>query len=325
MDKLPTGCLIDAKVTSQVCQAIEAGQLGPARAASFQRARPSFRGAWSRLRARKPDAAVFGHEAELKLFGRLLPSWHQLRGTCVEQGCDRAAESAWHQALAFRGAIGSPVMMAVSITYALSRALGGLGGCAPWGVRGGETGDGSFVAAAMQSFWLNGLLAMGVYGEYDLTRHREDLAVNFCNNGVPSILKEAAAPYKLQSQNIAGDKDCLMAIADALTSRLTVPIALPRYVGPRNANGVSVLQRAGDHCTYLRGVCTVSDRLHFIYQQSHGDDQPPGPNILKHDGGDEPLAPGECAIDAEDFMDNLRIRGEVWVLEIPSTVSWRAK
>src|ERR1043165_6951563 len=89
------GALYDPKKIEEACLAFaSAGE------------EPLFGDARSELAGFGAGKCVLLQDAEVKLFGKTLPSWMQRRGTCVSQGTGRGCQDSLYNALAFGSLLG---------------------------------------------------------------------------------------------------------------------------------------------------------------------------------------------------------------------------
>lgn len=313
-----SGCLLDPRVTDETCAAME----GEGRTVAFGAARPALSGHWQRLVERGVNG-VFFNEFEEAVLGATQPAFNQGRGTCVGQGFARALQDAI-LASVFRQSIMRPARIAPEFIYPAAR--NGIGrGQQGKHLANSSANDGTYGGWAARALVRFGSLERGVYGQYDLSKPNEMLAIRWGDPGpgVPAELYAAAADHKCDAF-LCRD---VGSIADALGAEHGVAICIPRIAGSRDKNGMSRLSDQGNHCTALSGVfLTPSGDLGLIYQQSWGN-QPSGPDILKYAGGEQKLRQGECGIWAEELEVIMRRAGqtgaEAWAINLQAGNEFR--
>jgi hypothetical protein len=295
------GAIVDKTATDNVCLAIASSGAEP----FFADAKPGLRGFGE-------GKSVLLQEAELKLFGKYLPSWNQARGTCVGQGTGRALQDATFWAIAFGDSIGKPTQLCFETIYAGSRIQIGKG----W--LGNQ--DGASGAQAAQYVREYGLLARGVYGSIDLSKPREDLAVTWGapRHGVPTALLSESATFKAEAAMKCTTVDT---VRDAIAAGYGVTACGGMAThGQRDANGMLAPSPSGGHCQYFCGVfIDFKGRLVFVDQQSWGTNGPVGGGPWKlHDGREIQPREGACGVFADVVEKYLRT-GEMWAIAPPVT------
>ena len=312
MDFGPLGWVRDDVAVEAVCVAIEAGEFGAARPASFGAARPDLKGYWQRIN-RKGVSGIFLADAELKLFGEYQPPEYQQRGTCVSRGTFRAVQESWYNQLVAKHEIGRPVKLCFEPIYAGSRVNIGKGRLG--------TGDGSVGAWAARFVNEFGVLERGIYGAIDLTKPREDWAVAWGNpgKGCPEELLKHSASHKVVVHLCQTVED----IADAIAAKFGVAVCQNGLYGPRDQSGMSRLVSEGAHCTLYDAVFHKNGHLCFGQQQSWGPNNPKGPDVLEYDGGSRKLRSGEFGCYASDLAPLLRSGGEAWAFDISGDQGWK--
>lgn len=263
----------------------------------------------------KGQTGVFPHLAEKTLFGRLLPAFHQRRGTCVGQGTTRAIQDSWFHSLVTRGVIGRPVELVVAYIYAGSRVQ--IGG-------GRISGDGSIGAWAAKFASLYGALERKVHGQYDLSKPREDLSVSWGapGRGVPSELIEIGKRIDIRAFRCTSERN----IVDAAWAGFGLAFCGNRTYGPKNKDGISRLSQGANHCTEAVGACLSSGGNVLIGgQQSWGQNSPSGTNQLRYKGGVVPLRAGMCFVPVEDYWNQVRGSGEMWAFQVNPHKGFRPK
>lgn len=313
----PLGYIRNDDARDALCVAIEAGDLGVARSARFESARPSLKGFWNTL-TRRGVTGIFLADAELKLGKGYSNAFSQKRGTCVGQGTARAVQDSWNNLLAFKMELGRRVEISVETIYGDSRMNPKIGNGR---LAGGDGDHGSWASRSVEE---SGVLERKSYtlpnGQViDLSKPREDLAVLWGDEGVPKGMYPFMAEHKVMTHNARNVDE----MADATASRLGGAVCMGMVFGDRDANGMSRPARKGGHCTALAGVfLSVAGELCFLIRQSWGNTLPKGPDTLRYMGGTRKLAPGEYGVYAADVA-HLLPQGESWHYEIVTGQGWR--
>jgi len=261
----------------------------------------------------KGQTGVFPHLAEKKLFGRLLAAFHQRRGTCVGQGTTRAIQDSLFYQIANRGMVSDVVELVVAYIYAGSRVQ--IGG-------GRISGDGSIGAWAAKFASLYGILARREYDRYDLSKPREDLAVNWGapGRGVPSELLEIGKQIDVRAYRCTTQDD----IVDAAWAGFGLAFCGNRTYGSKNKHGISRLSQSANHCTEAVGACIgTSGGILIGGQQSWGQNSPSGTNTLTYKGGQVELRAGMCFVPVEDYWNQVRNSGEMWAFQVDAHTAFR--
>ncbi len=291
---------------------------------------PLFADAQPALKGFGEGKCVLLQDAETELFGHTLPSWSQARGTCTEQGTGRAATDSLYWALAKGGLIGDPVEIASEALYGIGRVQigkGAYGKACPWGAACGgrgqrDCGDGCAGCVVAQAAHDYGLLKRGIYGSLDLSKPREDLAIQWSNSGTPAMLLAESAAFKIDAAMRATSVDDLR---DGVAAGYAATICGPfTATGQRDANGMAPLQGCGGHCMEVCGVFVdVHGDLIFQVQNSWGKSGPQGGGTFKlKDGREVQPREGSCGVRPEQFK-TYQSRGEIWLIGRPAN-PWRS-
>lgn len=308
------GCVLDERATDAVCLALA----GQGKEPLFKDARPELRGFGE-------GKSVLLQEAEAKLFGHNLPSFNQSRGTCTEQGSTRALQDSLYYSLAFGDRVGSAVELAGESLYGIARVTigkGQFGRASPWGTNPRQVrGDGCagcMVAQAAHDF---GLLKRGVYDSIDLSKPREDLAIQWGNVGTPQSLMAESASYKAAACFRATSLDDLR---DGLAAGYAAAICGQLCAqGQRDSDGMAPLQACGGHCMETCGVfIDIHGDLIFVVQNSWGANGPQGGRTFKlQDGREVQPREGCCGVRPEQMQRGYFAGNgcEVWLLAPPAT------
>jgi hypothetical protein len=262
-------------------------------------------------------------DAEVELFGKMLPSWIQTIGTCVGMGMGRAMQDTIWNAIVYGDQFGYPVEVAWEPTYAVARTARDIGN----GQMGSDP-SGNYPAWFARAFRFYGVAIRKRYGatEIDLTRQREDLASRWCVRGSScpqSIIDEtkdflAAACYWPQSTD---------EVLGCLRSRRGLSRAADRCTNPkRDRNGYSGLIPCGGHDQCWRGVVVDKHGEPFVVEQQSwpGDQAPHGEYELEDITGQPIELPQGAGLISMDDVKYCIKQGEVIATECPETL-WREK
>lgn len=294
----------------------------PARIAA---AKPELSGFW-RQTVESGIYAVLLYEAEKYLQGQYAPAIYQRRGTCVMQGTFRAIETGYWWAIR-KGVIVANSSQIVSETiYAGGRVnvgKGQLGASHHWGCNCGRCPDGLVGAWAAKYVHDYGVLARGVYGEYDLTTPREDLAIAWAapQRGVPSELLTASATHRCDAYHIGDGPE----LADVIAAGYGAAVcSTHRQADRRDENGECGYAGSTAHCESFTGVYlrpswdgrpeTIYDHTGFVDQQSWGN-VPAGPDILRIYRGTAQLRQGAYGTPMRAVRSRLAT-GETWAFQL---------
>lgn len=307
------GAVIDPAITDSVCQSLaDAGK------------QPLFADAQPGLAGFGIGKSFLHQDSEVELFGKTLPSWYQARGTCTEQGTGRAFHHATLSAIAGGIQLGDPVEYAVETFYGYARVQlgkGQFGRAKPWGYTGRDSGDGCSGAMVAQAAHDCGAPPRGVYGSFDLTKPREDLAVAWSNTGTPQILLPESAKFKASACMLAKTIENLR---DGIAAKYAGTCCGGWATeGQRDANGVIALTdiSPGGHCEEVSGMfIDIHGDLMFIIQNSWGKNGPTGGGPIKmQDGREVVLAEGAAAVRVESIHKYLK-QGEIWLIGRPENL-----
>jgi hypothetical protein len=307
----PQGWIDDPKSVAAACQRLAAR----GHPVTFAAAQPQLVGHWPTL-VERGIYAVLAYSCEKAVLGEFQPANTQRRGTCVGQGTERALRDAILFDIDRGAEIAQPARIAFELIYAGARTTirhGQLGG-----------GDGAIVADAAQFVHDYGTIPRGVYGAYDLTQPREDLAVAWGapRATVPTALLAAASSHKVRAYHCAEfERAC-----DCLAAGYCLSIGCNRiHSEHRDADGFCQYASAGGHCTDLCGVFvmkswtgdpnTLYDHTGLVNQQSWGE-YPTGNPILRYYGGDAPLRQGAFGLAASEVRAMFRSSGDVWAFQM---------
>lgn len=276
-------------------------------------ARPDLKGFWPRL-VQSGIFSVLLYEAEFSVLGEYLPADFQKRGTCVGRGTYRAVQTGYWDAIAERRIHGIAEQIAYEPIYGGSRV--NVGG----GQLGGDGSVGAWAAEWCHDF---GVIPRGVYGEFDLTRDREDLAVKWGQRGVgvPQSLRAASIGHKCDAYHVADAHD----LADVTAARYASAICSTHQQSDhRDANGECSYQGSTSHCEAIVGVylrpswdgnqATIYDHTGFVDQQSWGA-TPGGPDILRMHGSTAKLRQGAYGTPMPAMRKRIKT-GETWAFQL---------
>jgi hypothetical protein len=307
----PQGWIADSAAVTAAARHLESqGQLVMA-----ADARPDLVGHWPRL-VQRGITAVLPYASEAAVLGAFQPANRQRRGTCVGQAIERALRDGLLYDIHRGGEIARPAAIAFELIYAGARTI----------VRRGQlgSGDGAVVADAAVFVHDYGTIARGVYGPYDLTQPREDLAVAWGapRAVIPPELLAAAQAHKCRAFLCPDfERAC-----DCLAAGYCLAIGTNRIHGAhRDADGCCQYSGPGAHCTELCGVFlarswdgdphTIYDHTGLVDQQSWGD-YPTGPAILKYFGGEAALRQGAFGVLAAEGRAMFRASGDTWAFQL---------
>ncbi len=305
------GAVYDPAVTEAVCLALASAGKEPL----FGDAQPNLAGFGA-------GKSYLHQDAEVRHFGKTLPSWMQKRGSCTEQGTGRALQHATFSAIGTTQ-LGLPVEWSSEMLYGVARVQlgkGQFGQADPWGSSRGN-GDGCSGALVAQAAHDYGWLPRGVHGSFDLSKPREDLAIAWGNTGTPDELLSQSKQYRARA--------CMQAktvenVRDALAARFgAAGCGTYATEGMRDKNGYLVPQNIspGGHCEEISGVfIDMHGDLMFVIQQSWGDRGPQGGgNWELQDGREVVPADGAAAVHVEAIENYLKY-GEIWLLAPPENL-----
>lgn len=277
-----------------------------------------LKGFWKRLVSRGVTG-VFLQDAEEQLFGKSRPSFTQARGTCVDRSGSRALQDTIYGKIV-RGEIAKGVEIAGEVSYGISRVnvTGQRQNACAWGCRSNHGhGDGTWGGSFYKGLHDFGCVVRDSYGTIDLTQRREDLAIQWGNEGVPAALLTVAANHKASACHHA---ESLEDLADMVAAGYASQICCGWIRGLPNRSGISKSSDRGGHATEIAGVC-LSEKGETLYveQQSWGDSY--GSNvILRYAGGEKRLRQGSFGVTAADIWNCVSDSGEAWAADIPANL-----
>ena len=142
---------------------------------------------------------VLAQDDELKLNGSWRESNHQVRGTCVGQGSSRAIEDVHISRLVDKALVGKYTQIAFEVMYGNERNEH-WPKTHPWGCNCRNCPDGLQGTDAAEFYATRGVTSRANYTAIgiDLSKPREDLAIQWNNTGVPAVLIAAAAFHKIE-------------------------------------------------------------------------------------------------------------------------------
>lgn len=264
---------------------------------------PSLRGHWKR-QVKRGVAGVFNWQAEEHYFGRRSADF-QRRGTCVGRGTWRAISDSYLNALLIRGQIGRPVLPAWEPIYRGSRVVVGKN----------RLGNGDGSVGAWAAMWLDlyGFVERLKYAGVDLSSgNNESWAVQ--NGAIPPAVLEAGKRVSVKAWRCRDCDD----FADAIASGFSVAWCRDQLFGDRDANGFAREDGRGAHCECLRGVLRLDNgETAFVCQQSWGDNNPSGPDVLQYLEGRKIRLPfGAYGLRWETVERALRGGWEAWAFQV---------
>jgi hypothetical protein len=285
----------------------------------FASARPEISGFWQREKARGVTG-IFLWEWEQKFLGKLLPSDAQWSppdpGTCAARSGYRAIQDSLGTACLNGRILGKPTQLAYEAAYGGGRVAIGQG-------RLGY--DGGMVLGWFAR-WVRerGILPRGVYGQYDLTRSRPELAEAWGQPrmGPPAEIEAASRAHPVPACYLVPS---VTALADALAARFAGHCGSATKFGGRNAAGEARVEQLNYH--HAEEWCGVYVRpdgaTGFVRQDSHGDQAHAGRNeadgpVLETAGGPVRLRLGSYGVHERDVLP-LFSQGENWMYAPPET------
>ena len=288
---------------------------------SYSADRPHMKGHWKRKVA-FGFTRVAAQDDELKLKGFWRDPNSQLRGTCVGQGSSRAIEDVQISRLIDRVIIGDRlVQIAYEIMYGYERKLH-WSPTHPWGCNCHKCPDGLQGADAAAFYSTVGCLPRKNYliPRIDLSRPREDLAIQWSNSGVPQWLIDEAASHKI----ICHTSPTWEEYADPIAAKCWGHVCLPMiFTGDRvDKYGCCEPSGPGGHDTECCGVILLpSGETAFVMQQSWGSacKYPP---IVQTASGPLTMRPGSYVV-RQSVLESLGHQVERISCDIPEGASFR--
>lgn len=277
--------------------------------AGIMAARPDLKGFWKRT-VESGVFAVLLYQAEESLLGEYLPADFQKRGTCVSRGTYRAIQTGYWDAIADRRITGKAERIAYEPIYGGSRVNIG---------KGAIRGDGSVGAWAAQWVHDYGVVTRDKFGNIDLTKDSEDLAVKWGSPGVgvPNEIIEAAADHRCDAYHVEDATD----LADVTAARYASAICSTHQQSDRrDENGECGYKGPTAHCEAIVGVYlraswdgspeTIYKHTGFVDQQSWGN-IPSGPDVLRFHKGTAKLREGAYGMPMRAMQARIKT-GETW-------------
>lgn len=314
MSQFPTGWIDDP----QAVQAYIAERAAAGDSCAIGDARPDLVGYWSRV-VQSGVFAVLLFEAEKAVLGEYLPADSQRRGTCVGRGTYRAAQTGYWDAIAERRIVAKAERIAYEPIYGGSRVQ--IGG-------GSLSGDGSVGAWAAKWCHQYGIIPRGVYDGIDLTRDREDLAVEWGTRGrgVPRSIAALGNGHECDAYHVTSPT----LLADVTAARYASAICSShQQADVRDSNGECGYKGPTAHCEAIVGVymrrswdgnpATIYEHTGFVDQQSWGN-IPSGPDTLRFYKGDAKLRQGAYGTPMSAMRKRLPT-GETWAFRLRD--GWR--
>jgi hypothetical protein len=228
------------------------------------------------------DDPVFMWDAEVKQFGRVLPSWDQGQvGTCVSFGYARGVQDLLLNEVHFLGHAERwpDAEIATEPIYALSRVeVGG----------GGLDGDGSVGAWAAKAVRQWGMLLRKSYAAggrtYDLSRYSESLSRQWGDAGLPDALEPEAKLHPVTEVALVTTAEGLWA---AIGARKAVPVcSMQGFATTRDADGYCARQGQWAHCMLYRGRFVHPTKGKSVVIQNSWGGYLRGPDQVKYKDAD---------------------------------------
>jgi len=253
----------------------------------------------------------FLFDIERELTGSVRAPHHQTIGSCVAQGSTGAMED-----LQFVQMLRQPGFqfqwISTEVMYSLARIQVGQGACG--------YGDGAMVSWAFEAGQKFGLVARGVYGQYDLTKYRADLEKQWGTPrvGCPRELVEIAKQHLVLKCSLLQGSNLYEQARDVIFNGGAIVTGSNQlFANSRDSQGFCRPSGHGVHCTYYRGFTETGGRCGIAYQQSWGPDIPTGgPATVTLGSGRQVTLPAGCFfVDADEFDYMHRGGGnEVWAV-----------
>lgn len=287
---------------------------------SFSADRPQMKGNWERKKS-LGFTRIMAQDDELKVRGSWREPNSQLRGTCVGQGSSRAIEDVQISRLADRAIIGDKaVQIAYEVMYGYERKLH-WSSTHPWGCNCNNCPDGLQGADAAAFYSTVGCLPRRNYDKLaDLSRPREDLAIQWNNSGVPSGLIELASAHKIICHTSPTWDD----YADPIAAKDWGHVCLPMiFMGDRvDMYGCCEPSGPGGHDTECCGIIVLRNHeTAFVMQQSWGSNVKYPPTVQTASGPIK-MRPGSYAV-RQSVLESLGHQVERISCDIPAGVSFR--
>ena len=268
----PGGCILDEKVKEQVWSMLPFNNV--------MGAAPDFLSA-------DDDADIFLFDAEAeylkvlaeadidviwKMSGSYLLNHHQTRSDCTSHGAAGAMEDEQMVEIMWRGTAAEFKPICTEPLY----------GGAVVTIMGWTGDNGAYTNAPLKYAIDYGFLPRGVYGSYDLTNYNDNLVLQFCRNGVPSILLEPQSEMRLRT--IVPVHSYEEGSAFLRQGYSVVGGSNQGFSMTRDKDGFCKPQGSWAHCTRFRGRRT-GRRPGWAYGQSWGAGVPGGPKNITLDSG----------------------------------------
>lgn len=254
----------------------------------------------------------FLFDIEQQLTGAVRPPHHQTIGSCVAQGSTGAMED-----LQFVQMLRQPGFqfqwLSTEVMYSLARIQVGQGGCG--------YGDGAVVSWAFEAGQKYGLVARGVYGQYDLTQYSAALEKKWGTPrvGCPQELVEIAKQHLVLKCSLLQGGSLYEQARDVIfNGGAVVSGSNQLFAAQLDKQGFYRASGHGGHCTYWRGFTESGGRPGLGYQNSWGTDPrvtPPGQTVTLGSGRQLVMPAGFGFVDAAEFDSMHRGGGnEVWAV-----------
>lgn len=288
---------------------------------SFDADRPQMRGYWKQQQSRGVTR-VLAQDDELKLNGSWRAADHQVRGVCVGKGSSRAIEDVHISRLADGAVVGKYVQIAYEVMYGYCRNRNGWSKTHPWGCQCKYCPDGMTGTEAAAFYATKGVICRANYAAagVDLTKPREDLAIQWNNVGAPEILVAAGGFHKIEChRSMTWDS-----YADPIAAKQWGHVCLPiLFMGTRvDRFGCCESDGNGGHCTECCGIVVLpSGETAFVMQQSWGT-ACKYPVAVQTVNGPIKMRPGSYAV-RQSVLESIGNQVELISCDIPSSSSFR--
>lgn len=260
----------------------------------------SFVGEWSR-RVSAGETAFIANTKEEWPF----KAYRQATGICTSEliyslmDCYRVGRKR-------HGLIAKDVDLCFETLFAISRSIIGKNSL---GYQDGSCG--AWVAETVARF---GVKKRSVYGRYDLTKPREDLAQLWGrpDSSVPREVIDLGGTHRFLAHKASSTDE----IADGIASACFGGICREKYTSAVDSQGFALFNNNGGHHTCIRGayIDQRTNQRVFIEQQTHGPGDPSEHPIAYTTEGEVELSDGAYLVRESDIQ-RFMSRGEVWLFQ----------
>jgi hypothetical protein len=317
MDVMPTGWVRDPEATELITEQL--GARGPVYPCDV----PGLKG-YANEQINRGIYCVLSIDTDRQALGDVIPVKNQLRGTCTDQSGSHALSSSWNAGVALDQIVGVPLVIPSGPQYALTwrHSPGRYGSTHPYSCRCSRCPDGEAISHYAYVAATVGILGAGTYGEFDLTKDREDLGIAWCVNGVPQSILDAAAAVKCSAYRVKSLDD----LNDCLWARKFGHQGCGYTFDGHDGDYARLVSlQGGLHAEAILGAFVdVSGEIGYVRRNSWKG-RPKGPYQIKvRDGRVIPLPPGYYPVRKRD-MQRVLADGETWVYGFRQGSGWRSR